>query len=412
MKFRFFLACVLFVVACSTEPRDPAWVSSWGASPLPPRGAVGPFPASPQFHDQTVRQTIRLSAGGDRVRLRLTNEYGKKPLNIGAATVSRADSDGTVRLETMRSLTFDGRVSRTIAAGAALLSDPVDLAVEDLGTLSIALYLPDDTGPCTCHPIAMQTALISEQGDFTNTDFVATSAIQARAFLSGVDVYSTESAQAIVLLGDSLTDGLGSTADTNRRWPDRLAERLAERNDRIAWGVVNAGISGNRILNDGAGSSAIARFDRDVLAVSGVSHVVVFEGINDLGFRFGPPGGPLAEVIARLPRGDVTAESMINGYKQLISKAHSNGLRILGATITPYKGSVTFSPEGEAIRQVVNDWIRESGEFDAVLDFDTVLRDPSMPAVISDGLHNGDFLHLSDAGYRRVGDSIDLGLFD
>jgi lysophospholipase L1-like esterase len=412
MKFRFLLACVLFTVACTAGLDEPRWIGSWGASPLPPRGALGPFPATPAFNNQTIRQTIRLTAGGDRVRVRLTNEYGSEPLTIGTATISRTHSDGTVRLDTMRSLTFGGRKSATIPAGAPLTSDPVDLAVDDLESLSIALYLPDDTGPCTCHAIGMQTAHVSEQGDFTETDFTAVDTISARAFLSGVDVYSSEPAQAVVLLGDSLTDGLGSTADANRRWPDRLAERLSARNDEIAWGVVNAGISGNRILHDGAGESAIARFDRDVLSVSAVSHVVVFEGINDLGFAFGPPGGPLAEVIATLPAGEITAESMITGYRQLIGKAHSNGLRIYAATITPYEGSGYYSREGEAIRQTINEWIRESGEFDAVLDFDAVVRDPSQPAAIADGLHIGDFLHMSDAGYRRIGDSIDLALFD
>lgn len=403
---------MLLAVSCATVADGPGWIGSWGASPLPPSEAMGPFPATPRFSDQTIRQTIRLSAGGDRARLRLTNEYGSDPLVIGAATVARVGPEGKVRLETMRTVTFGGRSFATISAGAALLSDPVDLVVDDLETLSIALYLSDDTGPCTCHPVALQTTLVSEQGNFSNTDFAATETIYARAFLSGVDVSPSERGQVIVLLGDSITNGAGSTPDTNRRWPDRLAERLSARNDDDSWGIVNAGISGNRVLSDGAGESALARFDRDVLAVSGVTHVVVFEGVNDLGFRFGPSDTPLAKIFASLPRSQVTPDAMIAGYRQLISRAHSKGLRIYGATIAPYKGASYFSAEGEAVRQSINEWIRKSGEFDAVLDFDAVLRDPSDPAAIAEGLHSGDFLHGSDIGYRRIGDSIDLGLFE
>jgi hypothetical protein len=301
MKFSSFLACALLIVACSTAPEEDRWIGSWGASPVPPREAIGPFPASPRFHGQTIRQTVRLSAGGYRVRLRLTNEYGKEPLEIGAATVSRVDSDGTVRLDTMRPLTFGDRGFATIPAGAPLLSDPVDFPVASLETLSIALYFPDDTDPCTCHPTALQTALVSESGDFTNTEFVAASTSQTRAFLSGVDVYTSNPGRTVVMLGDSITDGMGSTPDTNRRWPDRLAERLAARNDGISWGVVNAGISGNRVLSDGAGESALARFDRDVLAASGVTHVVVFEGVNDLGVHFGPTDATSSSSHARIP---------------------------------------------------------------------------------------------------------------
>jgi lysophospholipase L1-like esterase len=395
MTFRFLLACALFAVACTGTPADSQWIGSWGASPVPPREAIGPFPASPRFHNQTIRQTIRLSAGGDHVRVRFTNEYGADPLEIGAATIARADADGKIRPGTMHSLTFGGLDSAMIPAGTALSSDPVEFAVGDLESLSIALYLPADTGPCTCHPTGLQTALISQPGDFTNSDFPAADTMQMRAFLSRVDVYPGDTGQAIVTLGDSITDGLGSTPDTNRRWPDRLAERLVARDDGVSWGVVNAGISGNRVLSDGAGESLLARFERDVLAVPGVTHVIVFAGINDIGFHFGPENSPVAAIIARLPPGNVTAETLIAAYKRLISRARSRGIRIYGATIAPYKGAAYYSAEGEALRQRVNEWIRGSGAFDAVLDFDAVLRDVSDTATIAEGLHNGDFLHGS-----------------
>ncbi len=372
----------------------------------------GEFLATRSFKNQTVRQIVRLSTGGSSVRLRLTNEYAPEPLKIGAATIAPVDKEGRVRPDAVHAITFGGQMSGMIAAGAPLLSDPVELSVSDFDTLSISIYLPEDTGQCTCHQVGLQTAYVSGQGDFTSTRFATDDTIQARAFLSGVDVYSIEPRHVIVALGDSITDGVGSTPETNNRWPDRLAERLAEREGDSSWSVVNAGIAGNRILSDGAGESALARFDRDVLAVPGVTHVIVFEGINDIGFAHGRLEGRLADYTVGMPRGEVTEEAMIAGYRQLISRAHANGLMILGATMTPYNGSQYFSTEGEKIRQAVNQWIRDSGEFDAVIDFDAVLRDPSQPSQVAEGLHSGDFLHGSDAGYQRIADSIDLGLFE
>jgi lysophospholipase L1-like esterase len=381
---------------------------------------MGPFPATPSFENQTVRQFVRVSAGGAKIRLRLTNEYGTTPLEIGAALVAIADGEA-LRGGTERVVTFAGQPSAVIPAGAPLLSDPIDLAIADLETLSISLYFPSATGACTCHSTGMQNAYVSAAGNFTTGTFTAAQTIQARAFLSGVEVLR-EGAGVIVVLGDSISDGVGSTAGANRRWPDLLADRLAARvafgsraafrRAPTAFGVVNHGISGNRVLGDGAGESALARFDRDVLSVPGATHVIVFEGVNDLGFAYGRFEGPMAAVRTLMPQGmPATQENMIAGYRQLIARAHARGLKIYGATIAPYQGAMYFSAEGEAVRQAVNTWIRESGEFDAVLDFDAVLRDPAMPAQMKEGLHSGDFLHGSDAGYKAVADSIDLELF-
>jgi lysophospholipase L1-like esterase len=380
---------------------------------------MGPFPATPSFENQTIRQFVRVSAGGTKVRLRLTNEYGTAPVEIGAALVAIADGEA-LRSGTERVVTFAGKPSAVIPAGAPLLSDPIDLAIADLDSLSISLYFPSATGACTCHSTGMQNAYVSAAGNFTTGTFTAAQTIQARAFLSGVEVLR-EGAGVIVVLGDSISDGVGSTAGANRRWPDLLAERLAARvafsrgafrRAPTAFGVVNHGISGNRVLGDGAGESALARFDRDVLSVPGATHVIVFEGVNDLGFAYGRFEGPMAQVRTLMPQGmPATQDNMIAGYRQLIARAQARGLKVYGATIAPYQGAMYFSAEGEAVRQAVNTWIRESGEFDAVLDFDAVLRDPAMPAQMKEGLHSGDFLHGSDAGYKAVADSIDLGLF-
>jgi lysophospholipase L1-like esterase len=404
-------AVALLLVSCAALAQAPAWTGSWGASPLPPSEAAGPFPATPSFDNQTLRQIVRLSVGGERLRLRLTNEYGTQPLAIGAARVAVTGANGAIVSGTERVVTFAGKSTAVIAAGAPLLSDPIDLAVADLATIAVSVYFPTATGPCTCHATGMQDTFVSASGDFTAGTFTPVQTIQTRAFLSGVEVL-TSAAGVVVALGDSITDGVGSTSGANRRWPDLLAERLAARSRGGRFGVVNHGISGNRLLNGGAGESALARFDRDVLSVPRVTHVIVFVGVNDLGFAYGRFEGPLAAMRNLIPPGaPATTETMIAGYRQLISRAHGAGLKIYGATIAPYEGAMYFSAEGESARQAINSWIRENRELDGVLDFDAVLRDRAKPAKIADGLHSGDFLHGSDAGYRALADSIDLSLF-
>ncbi|MBN1240940.1 MAG: SGNH/GDSL hydrolase family protein [Gammaproteobacteria bacterium] len=404
------IPALLFLTLTASAAIAADWVGTWGASPLPPSEAAGPMPGTPAFSNQTVRQVVRISAGGEQLRLRLTNEYGDRPVEIGAARIALVADDGGLLPGSEREITFAGDPGAVLPAGAPLLSDPVAVEVEDLARVSISLYFPGDTGPCTCHATGLETAFVSAPGDHTSGTFEPAETLQSRVFLSGVEVLS-EADGVVVAFGDSITDGVGSSLGENRRWPDLLAERLAARRGG-GFGVVNHGISGNRVLNDGAGDSALARFDRDVLSVPGVTHVVVFEGINDIGFEFGRFEGPMAAFRAAMPTGvPVGAEALIAGYRQLIARAHSKGIEIYGATIAPYEGAAYYSEEGEAVRQAVNEWIRESGEFDAVLDFDAVLRDPQSPQRMADGLHSGDFLHGSDAGYRAVAESIDLTLF-
>lgn len=389
------------------------WVATWGAAPLPPTPAMGPFPATPSFNNQTIRQIVRVSAGGDRVRVRLTNEYGPKPLAIGEAQVALIGADGEIDARTVRPLTFSGRPDAVIPAGAPLLSDAVDLRVQPLSSLSISLYLPEDTGACTCHATGLQTAWVSETGNFVDKTFAAKQTIESRAFVSGVEVQATAPAAAIAVLGDSISDGVGSTLGANRRWPDLLAERLAERDgDKRFWGIANLGISGNRLLHDGAGESALARFDRDVLSLPGIRFLIVFIGVNDIGVSYGEPAGPMGDLLRSLrPVKPVTAEAMIAGYRQLIERAHARGIAVIGATIVPFEGAFYYSAQGEAVRQAVNDWIRTGKAFDAVLDFDAAIRDPAHPTRIADAWHNGDHLHGSDAGYRVLATSIDLSIF-
>ena len=401
-------ALLALAALAAAQAQEPKWVGSWAASPLPPSPGAGPFPATPSFNDQTVRQVVRLSVGGSRVRLRLTNEYGTKAVTIGAARVSRADGADKLEAGTEKAVTFDGRASATLPPGTPLVSDPIDLTVPDLATLSVSLYLKGDTGPCTCHATGMQDAYVA-RGDHTQGTFAPEQTIQMRAFLSGVEVLAPN-ARAIVVLGDSISDGVGSTVGANRRWPDLFAERLSARKSGTRFGVVNQGISGNQVLADGAGQSALARLDRDVLAVPAASYVIVFEGVNDLGLGYGKLEGPLASVMPP-PAIKPTRDAMVAGYRQIIARAHAKGLKIYGATIAPYEGAAYYSAEGNAVRQQINDWIRTSREFDGVLDFDAAFRDPAKPTQMKDAFQAGDHLHGSDAGYRAVADSIDLALF-
>lgn len=391
--------------AASSQPAHGDWTGVWGASPLPPTLVAGPFaPASPSFDNQTLRQVVRVNGGGSQIRLRLSNEYGSKPLEIGEVHVAlSAGPGGAIVPGSDHVVTFSGSKSATIPAEAPMLSDPIAMDVRPLTSLAVSLYLPHDTGPCTCHQVAVQTGYLSGPGDFAGAAaFPTQSAILYRAFLTGVEARAP--AKAIVAFGDSLTDGAVSTPDANHRWPDRLAERLNARSPG-QWGVVNEGVSGNQLLLDGAGQSALARFDRDVLSVPGLSHVIVLLGTNDLGIGYG------LSRQGRPPANPPSFEALQAGYRQLIARAHSRGVRIYAATIPPFEGASYWSPAGDAMRQRLNAWIRTSREWDGVLDFDAVWRDPARPSQIKDGLHAADHLHGSDAGYAALGDSIPLGLF-
>lgn len=399
------LLCALALIATDARAAGAHWIGSWGASPAPPMDAAKAPPAlarvaTPSFDNQTVVQVVRLSAGGQRLRLRLTNEYGPQPLAIGAARVALVGPDGAVVAGSDRAVSFSGAASATIPPGAPLVSDPVALPAKPLSRLQVSLYLPTDTHGCTCHASGNELVRVAA-GDATGKAPPAATDAQYRAFLSGVEVETAAPpAPVIVAFGDSITDGYQSSVGTNHRWPDRLAERLTARAPGRGVAVVNAGIGGNRVLSDGAiptfGQSALARFDRDVLAVPGVTHVIVLEGVNDLGMsRTRPP----------------SAESLIAGYGQLIARAHAHGLKIIGATILPYAGAAYFGAPGEAERQKINAWIRTGRAFDGVIDLDAAIRDPARPDRMRADLQSGDWLHPNDAGYRVMGEAVDLNLF-
>ncbi|THD51324.1 SGNH/GDSL hydrolase family protein [Phenylobacterium sp.] len=393
------LACAFALAAPAVQAAPAHWIGSWGASPALPMAAPPNNPArgTPTFSNQTITQVVRLSAGGPKLRIRLSNEYGAKPLQIGAARVALVGADGAVVAGSERTVTFSGAAAALIPQGAPMLSDAVALPTKPLARLRVSLFLPADTNGCTCHMTGMDLISIAP-GDATKAPPApAKGAGDYRAFLTEVDVETAApSGPVIATFGDSITDGYRSTDDTNHRWPDRLAERLAAGKQPFA--VVNTAISGNRVLAEALpifGQNALSRFDRDVLSAPGVTHVTVLEGVNDLGMTKPTPAA--ADIIA--------------GYRQLIARAHEHGLKIIGGTILPYGGAAYFSAAGEAERQKINAWIRTGHEFDGVIDFDAAIRDPVKPERMRAELQSGDWLHPNDAGYRVMGDAVDLKLF-
>lgn len=400
-----FAAAVLIAastsVAGSNNPPFRHWVATWAASPIPPGTTFG-SPTS--FDNQTIRHIVRVSVGGRRVRVRLSNAFGKLPLRIGSAHVATHDAGAAIVPDSDRVVTFGGQPEVTIPAGAVALSDPVSLDVVTHGRLAVSIYVPDSTGLATYHEVSRQTSYISGPGDFTDAiDMPVERSTVSRFWLSVVEVATRADIGAVVALGDSITAGARSTVDAYRTWPDLLSARL-NRFGLPRLSVVNQGVGCGRLLFDLCGQNGAARFDRDVLTVSGATHVVVALGLNDIGIP----------VILNRPAELVTASEIIVGLRQLIERGHEQGLAVYGATITPVGSSTTpgfYTPENEAKRQEVNAWIRTSRAFDAVIDFDRVVRDPAQPEQLAPAFNSGDGVHPNDAGYLAMANAIDLSMF-
>jgi lysophospholipase L1-like esterase len=350
----------------------------------------------PQYASRTIRQIVRTSIGGTAVRLHLSNEYGDRPLVITGVRVALRDTGSAIKPASDRAVTFSGHTAITLRPGAVVVSDPVAFALPQLSDLAITIAVQDSIRGLTRHALGLQSTYVSGMGEFlSSATFHVENTITQWLWLSGVDVMSSSATGVIVTIGNSITDGAQSTANTNSRWPNELARRLLASGEPPK-GVANAGISGNRVLTYGAGVSALARFDRDVLMVPGVTHVIVLEGINDIGNSAAT---------------HVSADDIIFGLHQLADRAHDRGLIIFGATLTPAGPRPAFTPDLEAKRVAVNTWIRTSGVFDGVIDFDAVTRDPSDPTRMLPAYDSGDHLHPGDAGYKAMGDAIDLALF-
>lgn len=383
------------------------WVASWGTSQQIPE----PHNALPMddLTDATVRQVFHLSVGGPTLRVHLSNAFGTEALRISSAHIARpvSPASSSIDLATDRPLTFAGSAEAVIPPGAEMISDPVDYAVPPLSDLAVTFRLRSPPAPQTGHPGSRATSYYVHGDQVSAATLVEPKHVDHWYQISEIDVQAPAGAAAVVALGDSITDGHGATTNGNDRWTDVLAGRLQGSAASRNIGVSNQGIGGNHLLTDGLGPNALARFDRDVLAPAGIRWLIVFEGVNDLGGLARDGEVPAAEH-ARI------VERVIAAYRQIIVRAHAHGLRVFGATITPYMGSAYYHPGplSEADRQAVNRWIRASGNFDAVIDFDSVVRDPQHPDQLLPAFDCGDHLHPSPAGFKVMGDAIPLGLFD
>ena len=419
------LGLAFLCVAPNAAAQD-HWVATWAASPqssrivfprafrppTPPPGQSGqpaqnnapsPFPTPPTINNQTVRMIVRTSIGGHRVRVQLSNAFGTTALRIGAAHIALRDKESAITAGSDRPLTFSGGPSFTIPPGAELLSDPVDLDVPKQADLVISLFIPGEASSATVHLTGLHTTYISQPGDFTGAASITPAAtVQMWYWIAAVDVLAPRDSGLIVAFGDSITDGATSTPDTDRSWPSQLAQRLAADKAASKLAIVNEGISGNRLLNDGAGVSALARFDRDVLSQPGVKWLMVLEGINDIGIG-NLPGTDPADA--------VTAEDLIAAHEQIIERAHTHGIKAIGATLTPYVGAAYATDKGEAMREAVNQWIRTGGAYDAVVDFDAATQDPANPKQIRPAYNIRDHLHPNDEGYKAMADAVNLSIF-
>nr|WSY50616.1 SGNH/GDSL hydrolase family protein [Streptomyces sp. NBC_00886] len=364
------------------------WIGTWEAA------ASGTTPSRP---DASFRNVVHLSVGGSATRVRLTNRLGTAPLRLDAVTVALRETGPDAVPGSMRVATFEGARTVTIPGGEDLVTDPVLLPVPDGADLLVTVHTPDDPGPATYHRAAGQTNYLAPSGNWAaDSDGSAyTVTTTSWYYVTGVDVLDAPAAGSVVAFGDSLTDGNGSTRDANHRWPDRLAERLAALPPYRRLGVLNAGVSGNRLLRDDVGPSALSRLDADALSRSGVRVLIVLEGINDI------KGTPNA----------TDPDAFELAYRTLVTRAHARGIRVIGATLTPYGGTGSFTAAREAVRQKVNIFIRGGGPFDGVVDFDAAVRDPEQPQRIRPVYDCGDHLHFNDAGMRALADTVDLTTF-
>lgn len=403
--------CFLLLASNLVGASPNSWIATWASSPQ----AKGPNPHEPllSIDNQTVRERVRASVGGKQIRVRFSNEFGSTPLLIGSATAAVPTDASSVKQQSIQDITFEGRKSVTIPAGAPVLSDPITFPVTSGAEISISVYFPGRVTTPTLHAFAFKHAAVSQSGDFTHAEKIEPATPStAWISISAVLVPAQPSERVVAAFGDSITDGDGSTVDADNNWPSDLARRAAGAPNSSTLAVADEGIVGNRLLRDGDlfGINALARFDRDVLALPGITHVILLEGINDICF----PGAKMDGQYLADPTEMRSAEEITDAYRQLISRAHARGLKIIGATLTPCEGVGIpgyYSDEKEATRRAVNKWIRTSGVFDAVIDFDAVVRDPNHPSRLLPKFASKDHLHPNPEGYKAMADSIDLNLF-
>jgi lysophospholipase L1-like esterase len=410
-----YLALLIALLAATTTPAADHWIGTWATA------AQANAPGQVErFRNQSARLIVHLSAGGHRLRVRLSNTFGAQPLLIGGAHLARRSTGADIVPATDRALRFQGAPSVTIAPGEQVFSDPVDLEVPALSDLAVTLFFPGDAVATTSHALALQTSYVAAGDATAAAKFPVASTLSTWPFLTGIDVTASSKGASIVAFGSSLTDGDGSTQDANQRYPDLLAARLQKLSPQL--GVLNEGIIGNRLLNDSPrsaqspfgpllGEAGLKRFDRDVLGQSGVKYVIIGLGVNDILF----PSFPFTP-----PAEQVSSDAILAGYRQLIARAHAKGVRAIGTTMPPFEGGTfkgfgmtlsLYTAEREQARSAVNDWIRHGGAFDGVIDFDQAVRDPDHPTRLLPAFAADDHLHVKDTGNAAQANAIPLELF-
>jgi lysophospholipase L1-like esterase len=396
---------ILTVVLCAqpllAKPDAKKWVGTWASSPLLDGHAKNAeeLLISGTQSGATLREVVHVSIGGDTVRVRFSNLYGTGPLVIGAVEIAPTLKGAAIAPGSAKAVTFNGQPSVSIPAGALAVSDPVPFKLPALSDLTVSFFLPNPSGPVTEHQLGNATSYHVPGNVVSSATLEAPTTSTSWYYLNGIDTLAAADAGAVITVGDSITDGAKSTIDTNQRWPDELARRLQADPKYRNLSVLNEGISGNKILLDGAGPSALARFDRDVIAQSGAKYLLILEGINDIGRLHGTPDAGL------------TAADLISALNQMVVRAHAHGIAVIGCTLTPYHGAGYYTENGEAIRKAVNEWIRTGGALDGFVDLEAAVRDPNHPDTFLPSVDPGDHLHPNDAGYKAMGDAIDLKLF-
>ena len=401
MPSKFFSALVFaftfFIAVVFCRAQDVHWVGTWGNSPQLVEHRN--LPPSPGLTSNTLRQVAQVSIGGKRLRLHFSNAFGTSPVTINSVHIAVSAGRSAIKPDTDRALMFQGKPSVTIPAGESVVSDPFDFNLAPLSDVAVTIDFGGTSPAVTGHPGSRTTSYL-EAGDEVSAPAMPKAARTVHWYiLTGIDVEANDSSAAIVMLGDSITDGRGSGTDRNDRWPDDLARRLQADKNLSDIAVLNAGIGGNCVVHGGLGPTALSRFNRDVLSQNGVRWLIVFEGVNDIG-------------TSRDSDSATVATNIIAAFEKFIDLAHARHIRVYGATITPFGGSFYDSLAHEAARQTVNHWIRNSGKFDAVIDFDAVMRDPRRPLHLLRTADSGDHLHPNERGYRMMADAINLKLFE
>lgn len=389
-------AFAFFIAAGFCQAQADHWVGTWGNSPqlTEPRN----LPPAPGLTSNTLRQIAQVSIGGKKLRLHFSNAFGKEPVTMDPVHLALSAGGSAIHTNSDQTLTFQGQPSVTIPAGESVASDPIDFDLAPLSRLAVTIHFGGTSPTVTGHPGSRTRSYLQAGDSVSAPDLPDAGRPEHWYILTGIDVEAENSGAAIVALGDSITDGRGSGTEKNDRWPDNLARRLQADKDLADIAVLNEGIGGNCILRGGLGPTALSRFDRDVLSQDGVRWLIVFEGVNDIGGSHGT-NSPVAE-------------NLIAAYGKFIDQAHAHHLRAYGATITPFGGSSYDSPAHEAARETVNNWIRTSGKFDAVIDFDAVVRNPQNPSRLLPAADSGDHLHPNEHGYEMMADAINLKLFE